>query len=94
MTDNADLRRATTPSRMAGYGTGPEPAIPADATVLTLGELRAFTAHLPDDVQVLVATDDWYQNAPEIQLPETEEGTHGHQAVTLYPADTFDPRQF
>lgn len=84
-----DTRLATVPSPMAGSGS-----IPADATVLTLGEFRQFTEHLDGDVQIVVASEDWWLNVPEIVLPETEPGTHGHQAITFYPADTFDTRQF
>lgn len=89
-----DTRYATTLSPMAGYGYRPLPTIPADATVMTLGEFRAFTGRLPDSTQIVVDRDGRSPlNIPALVLPETEEGTHGTFAVTLLTADTFDSRQ-
>lgn len=63
---------------------------------LTIGMLRQVTAAWPDDTQIVVAREDdderdGYLNIDTVVLPDEE---RGYLAITLYPVDTFDPRQF
>lgn len=57
---------------------------------LTVGQPRGILAEFGDDVQIVIATDTFYTNVGSINLPDNE----GYNAITLNPADTFDPRQF
>ena len=61
-------------------------------SVLTVGMLRELLADVPDDTHVLTDgyTTDWL-NINVVVIPGTE---GDYSAVTLYGADTFDPRQF
>lgn len=60
--------------------------------VLTVGELTRLLADVPDHVQVLVGTGDWFENITEVCMPNDFDGPY--IAVTLFTADTFDTRQF
>ena len=65
---------------------------------LTLGELREATRGLPDDTQVLLAPSpansyaDWFNVDKNIGLPNGDDSEY--LAVTLYPVDNYDSRQF
>ena len=65
---------------------------------LTLGELREATRELPDDVQILLAPSpadsysDWFNVDKNIGLPNGDESEY--LAVTLFPVDNYDSRQF
>lgn len=65
---------------------------------LTIGDLKEILADLPDDMQILTssipegAQSDWF-NVNEIEIPTTD-FENGFSAVTLFLANTYDPRQF
>lgn len=59
--------------------------------ILTLGQLRNFTKHLPDTTQIIISDiNRTLLNVDLVLLPDNKETF----AITLLPADTFDPRQF
>ena len=58
--------------------------------ILTLGQFLDLVKDLPLTTQMVVATNDWYENINEIILPDNE----FNLAITFYSKDTFDPRQF
>lgn len=65
---------------------------------LTLGQFRSLVAHLPDDVEIVVATADWFDNVTTVAVPHSGDVDDGYVAVTLFPADpngagTWDTRQ-
>lgn len=62
----------------------------ANGGILTVAQLKAILLTMPDDCQVLVASDSWYLNVSSVVTPE--EGS-GYLAVTLFTEDTYDPRQ-
>lgn len=61
------------------------------ATPLTLGELRAKLAELPDSTQlVVIGGEDSFYNLEVTLVPDFDQ----HQAVELTLVNDFDPRQF
>ena len=65
---------------------------------LTLGQFRSLVAHLPDDVEIVLATESWYDNITTVAVPHSGDVDDGYVAVTLFPADpngagTWDVRQ-
>lgn len=56
--------------------------------ILTMGEFRAATAHVPDDAPMAVATDGWYECLKGVMY-DPAEGTY---AVTFYGGDDWDCR--
>lgn len=65
--------------------------------ILTLGQLRAATAGLDDDVQIVVATDDWYDNVASVEVPTYDNDgdlAGDYAAVTIFPGEPVDSRQF
>ncbi len=67
---------------------------------LTLGELREATRELPDDVQILLAPSpadsysEWFNASKEIGIPDLLRDDSEYSAVTLFPVDNYDSRQF
>jgi hypothetical protein len=62
-----------------------------DNGILTVGELRVWLDGLDDLTQVLIGSaDGGYFNIDDAILPDGE----NYQALTLFSADTYDPRQF
>ena len=62
-----------------------------DNGILTVGELRVWLEGLDDLTQVLIGSPDGgYLNIDDAILPDGE----NYQALTLFGADTYDPRQF
>lgn len=65
---------------------------------LTVGDLKAILFALPDDWQILTsstpegAQSDWY-NINSVALPAPDDYSE-FSAVTLFLANTYDPRQF
>jgi hypothetical protein len=57
--------------------------------ILTVRELRSVLKAMPDDTQVVVATDSWYLNIRAIATPDDK----CFCAVTFFTADNYDPRQ-
>jgi hypothetical protein len=58
--------------------------------VLTVGQLRDMLANVPDDVHVVIGSDDWYQNVNAVALPD---GGVNFCCVTLFQGATYDARQ-
>lgn len=83
----------------ASITTATDPAAIAEAVakwirlnprgILTVGQLRQTLAGLDDSTQVVVATNSWYLNVSSVELPDDETFV----AVTLFTANTYDPRQ-
>jgi hypothetical protein len=65
---------------------------------LTVGDLRKVIANLPDNVQILMAptpkesNSDWLNVSHEIGLPDEE--MSNYSALTFFPVDNYDSRQF
>lgn len=60
--------------------------------ILTVAALRQILATVDDDAQIVIAGDDIglaYQNVRAVATPDG----HTFCAVTLFTADTYDPRQ-
>ena len=57
---------------------------------LTVGQLRAALADLPDSTEIVIDTNGWYDNVRAVILPATGEDTNDYLAVTLVPATTND----
>jgi hypothetical protein len=58
--------------------------------ILTVGELKEILSKQPDDTQIVVAVDDYYQNISAVIEPDND----SYFAITFEIEDTFDPRQF
>lgn len=58
--------------------------------ILTVGQLRAILATIPDHEQITIATDSWWLNVESVDTPDEE---NGNASVILYTADTYDTRQ-
>lgn len=65
---------------------------------LTVGDLRKVIEGLADDMQILLAPapensfSDWFNISHEIGLPDSE--LSNYSALTLFPVDNYDSRQF
>jgi hypothetical protein len=57
--------------------------------VLTVGQLRDMLTNVPDDVHVVIGSDDWYQNVSAVALPDGD----GFSCVTLFQGAIYDARQ-
>jgi hypothetical protein len=74
--------------------------------VLLVGELRELIGGMDDDTHVVVAgpattglyvqdgTGSEWMNVDSVGIPDGVEGGNGFICLTLFPADTFDTRQF
>lgn len=68
-----------------------------DTSILTLGQFRAMTAHLPDTTQVTllgIESSADYWNVGGAVVPSGDPDTDDPPSVILIPADTLDSRQF
>lgn len=68
---------------------------------LTVGDLRAVIADLPDDIQVLIgetpagSNEEWFNVSHEIGVPDiSRDDLGGYSALTFFPVDNYDARQF
>jgi hypothetical protein len=67
---------------------------------LTVGDLRAVIADLPDDIQILMAPtpkeaySDWFNVSHEIGVPDISRDDSEFSALTFFPVDNYDSRQF
>jgi hypothetical protein len=67
---------------------------------LTVGDLRAVIANLPDDIQILLAPtpkeaySDWFNVSHEIGVPDISRDDSEYSALTFFPVDNYDSRQF
>lgn len=65
---------------------------------LTIGDLRKVIEGLPDSVQILMAPSpeksysDWFNVSHEIGVPDSE--LSNYSALTFFPVDNYDSRQF
>lgn len=60
--------------------------------ILTVGELKRILAAADDADQIVVATDDIGMGYANVESIATPDG-HTFCAVTLFTANTYDPRQ-
>jgi hypothetical protein len=64
----------------------------------TVGDLRKVIEGLPDDMQILTAetprgsNSDWFNISQIVGVPDEEMSEYS--ALTFYPVDTYDSRQF
>lgn len=71
-----------------------------DIKPLTIADLKKAIANLPDDVQVLLAPTpkesyaDWFNVSQEIGIPDLTRDDSDYIALTFFPVDTYDSRQF
>lgn len=65
-----------------------------DAPILTVGELRTLLDGVEDDVQVVLATDEWYVNVREVVVPGPNWELSEYSAVTIFPGVDVETRQF
>lgn len=65
-----------------------------DRSILTVGALRAMLEGLPDGTHVSIATEAWYRNVHVVITPGCQECGGEWSAVTLFPGEELDPRQF
>ena len=67
---------------------------------LTVGDLRQVIANLPDDIQILLAPSpeksyaDWFNVSHEIGVPDISRDDSEYSALTFFPVDDYDSRQF
>lgn len=61
--------------------------------ILTVGTLREMLDGVDDDRHVLIATKDSYDNIKTVIVPTNWE-TAEFSAVTIFPGDEYDSRQF
>ena len=67
---------------------------------LTVGELKKALEGLPDETQVLIGSQpencysDWFNVSKEIGIPDLTRDDSDYSAVTLFPVDNYDSRQF
>jgi len=67
---------------------------------LTVGDLRAVIKDLPDDIQILLAPSpeksysDWFNVSHEIGVPDISRDDSEYSALTFFPVDNYDSRQF
>ena len=66
----------------------------------TVGDLRKVIADLPDDIQILMAEtpkdsySDWFNVSHEIGVPDLTRDDSEYSALTFFPVDNYDSRQF
>lgn len=66
----------------------------------TVGDLRQVIANLPDDIQILLApspagsNSDWFNVSHEIGVPDISRDDSEYSALTFFPVDDYDSRQF
>jgi hypothetical protein len=66
----------------------------------TVGDLRQVIANLPDDIQILLAPSpkksyaDWFNVSHEIGVPDISRDDSEYSALTFFPVDNYDSRQF
>lgn len=67
---------------------------------LTIGDLRKVIEGLPDSVQILMAPtpegaySDWFNVSHEIGVPDLTRDDSNYSALTFFPVDNYDSRQF
>lgn len=67
---------------------------------LTVGDLRKVIEGLPDSVQILTAQtpngaySDWFNLSQEIGVPDLSRDDSEYSALTFFPVDNYDSRQF
>jgi hypothetical protein len=69
--------------------------------ILTVGQMRAIIADMPDDVQIVIDTDamrgtayGWYVNIAHYALPDRVDEASPFAALTLFGGAEIDSRQF
>ncbi len=66
----------------------------------TVGDLRKVIEGLPDRVQILMAETpkesyaDWFNVSHEIGVPDLSRDDSEYSALTFFPVDNYDSRQF
>lgn len=67
---------------------------------LTVADLKKVIENLPDDMQILLAetpkewNSDWYNISHKMGIPDLMVGDSEYSALTFFPVDTYDSRQF
>jgi hypothetical protein len=67
---------------------------------LTIGELRKAIEGLPDNVQILIGEQpknsysEWFNVSKEIGIPDLTRDDSDYSALTLFPVNNYDSRQF
>lgn len=67
---------------------------------LTVGDLRQVIEGLPDSVQILTAQtpegaySEWFNLSHEIGVPDLTRDDSEYSALTFFPVDSYDSRQF
>ena len=66
----------------------------------TVGDLRKVIEGLPDNMQILLAPSpkesyaDWFNISHEIGVPDLSRDDSEYSALTFFPVDNYDSRQF
>jgi hypothetical protein len=66
----------------------------------TVGDLRQIIETLPDEMQILLAEtpkgshSDWFNISHEIGIPDLSADDSTYSALTFFPVDNYDSRQF
>ncbi len=66
----------------------------------TVGDLRQIIETLPDEMQILLAGtpkesfSDWFNISHEVGVPDLSVDDSTYSALTFFPVDNYDSRQF
>ena len=66
----------------------------------TIGDLRQIIETLPDEMQILLAEtpngscSDWFNISHEVGVPDLSVDDSTYSALTFFPVDNYDSRQF
>ena len=66
----------------------------------TVGDLKKVLQDLPDNMQILLAetpkgsNSDWYNLSHEMGIPDLNIDDSEYSALTFFPVDDYDSRQF
>jgi hypothetical protein len=66
----------------------------------TVGDLRKVIDGLPDEMQILMAEtpagvgSDWFNISHEVGVPDLTRDDSEYSALTFFPVDNYDSRQF
>ena len=66
----------------------------------TVGDLRKVIDGLPDNMQILMAEtpkeaySDWFNISHEVGVPDLTRDDSEYSALTFFPVDNYDSRQF
>jgi hypothetical protein len=67
---------------------------------LTVADLKKVIANLPDDMQILLAPSpegsysDWFNVSHKMGIPDLTVDDSEYSALTFFPVDDYDSRQF